>query len=103
MEERTIKRAPANLTPDERVIWLHLPPDLQQAYLASLPPLVVKDGQRNRKLKTVNTRILLLRQMIAALENQSRQLNIAWARLNQGEMVDLKPLLEPPAISGVTI
>src|SRR5262245_32618790 len=103
MEERTIKRTPANLTPDERVIWLHLPPDLQQAYIASLPPLVVKDRQRNRKLKIVNSRILLLRQIVAAMEDQSRQLNIAWARLNQGEAVDLKPLLEPPRINGVTI
>jgi hypothetical protein len=99
-----IARDPSNLNPTERAIYLSLPAEVAKDYLATLPLLEAeKPNAAARKRRSINNRIRLLKEVVAACEKQITQLNIAWGELGRGTQIDLRPLLRSITVEGATV
>lgn len=102
----TTPRTEAHLTVSQRRYFDQLPDDLRAGFLEILGPIIVTPGQerqKNARQRLIHQRIGMLREIAEACEKRVVRLNAAWSRLERGEDVEVRELLLPPKIEGVTL
>jgi hypothetical protein len=103
------KRRPteADLSDSQRRIYDTLPHDLKNLYLRDLPAVSVSNAGNRKKAQLIRDRVALLDNVLVQLQEQRRELNQLAKSLDLGKTsatnVDLRTLLKPPAIGGVSM
>src|SRR5438874_8789538 len=109
MPRGATKRRPTqeDLDDTQREIYNALPAHLQEQYLRSLPMLSISTAGNRKKAQLIRERITLLDTVLGDLQNHRKDLFNLARGLDQGTAsggeVDLRKILKPPAINGVSM
>src|SRR5262249_10189183 len=91
----------------QRAYYERLPDEFREGFLRQLPPISISTAGNQKKADQIRERVVMLDGVLAELQNHRKEL-VALARsLEQGNTsaasVDLRTLLKPPSISGVSM
>ena len=97
----------ADLDAIQRAIYEALPLNLQQAYLRGLPDLPVQTVSNQKKASLIRERVTMLDGVLERLQDHRRELDRVARELEKGtasaSQVDLRALLGPPGLPGVSM
>jgi hypothetical protein len=96
-----------DLDDTQREIYNALPDHLREQYLRGLPMISISTAGNRKKAQLIRDRISLLDHVIGDLQNHRKELFNLAKGLEQGNAsageVDLRKILKPPAINGVSM